>query len=170
MGGHCISVDPWFLVESAPDISRLIYSARQVNDSQPHFVLGLISNSMGGINGKKITALGLAYKPDVDDLRESPAIEVVHLLKEAGAEVVAYEPYKPKADLPGISIEKDLEVALAGADAVILLVSHKELCDLSPSKMSKITPARILIDTVNGWDRKEWEAAGFTIFKLGANR
>jgi UDP-N-acetyl-D-mannosaminuronic acid dehydrogenase len=170
VGGHCISVDPWFFVESAPALSRLIYAARQVNDAQPHFVLDLVTGTLGGLKGKKIAALGLAYKPDVDDLRESPAVEVVHLLQTAGATVIAYEPFKPDADLPGIHIEKDLQAVLAGADAIILLVSHKELCALSPDEMRSLTSARILIDTVNGWVGRDWLAAGFSLVKLGSNK
>jgi UDP-N-acetyl-D-mannosaminuronic acid dehydrogenase len=85
VGGHCISVDPWFFVESAPELTPLIYHARQVNDSQPHFVVDLIRQALGNLQGKRIAALGLAYKPDVDDLRESPANEVIHLLQQEGA-------------------------------------------------------------------------------------
>ena len=170
VGGHCISVDPWFFVESAPDLSRLIYAARKVNDAQPHFVLDMVLKTLGDLNGKKIAALGLAFKPDVDDLRESPAVEVVHLLQDAGAIVNAYEPYKPDADLPGIHIEKTLQAALSAADGVILLVSHKELCALTPVEMRSLTSAKILIDTVNGWSNKNWETAGFSLIKLGANK
>ena len=107
VGGHCISVDPWFLVEAAPDLTPLIYTARQVNDAQPHFVVDLVQRALGSLKGKKIAALGLAYKPDVDDLRESPAVEVVHLLQDAGAEVKAFEPFKPAAGLPGIRCGPD---------------------------------------------------------------
>ncbi|MDO8944084.1 MAG: nucleotide sugar dehydrogenase, partial [Desulfobacterales bacterium] len=95
VGGHCISVDPWFLVEAAPDLTDLIRAARTVNDAQPHFVVDLVRRALdGNLAGRKIAALGLAYKPDVDDLRESPAIEIVELLVQAGASVTTFEPYK----------------------------------------------------------------------------
>src|SRR6185503_1701292 len=111
VGGHCVSVDPWIFVEAAPELTSLIYQARQVNDSQPHFVVEKVKRAFhtqaavvsgenavkGVIYGKKIAALGLAYKPDVDDLRESPATEVVHLLQKEGAHVKAWEPFKPDA-------------------------------------------------------------------------
>src|SRR5262249_47891565 len=96
VGGHCISVDPWFFVEAAPELTPLIYNARRVNDTQPHFVAEKVKSVLSGaqrsrsadhgniLNGKRIAALGLAYKPDVDDLRESPATEVVHLLQQEG--------------------------------------------------------------------------------------
>ncbi len=170
VGGHCISVDPWFFVESAPDLSTLIYAARRVNDSQPHFVLELVRKAIGDFHGKKIAALGLAFKPDVDDLRESPAVEVIHLLQSEGATVKAFEPFKKDADLPGVTAVPTLEAALKDADAVILLVNHTEMRALTPEKLAAMTPARILVDTVNGWAGKDWQAAGFKIFRLGVSK
>ncbi len=171
VGGHCISVDPWFLVESAPDLSKLILRARQVNDAQPEFVVELVKKAFGGdLAGKKIAALGLAYKPEVDDLRESPAVEVIHLLTQAGAAVKAFEPFKPEAALPGVDAALTLELALEHADAVLLLVNHAEFRQLSPAALKTITPARVLIDTVNGWQGKDWLEAGFKLFRLGVGK
>ena len=170
VGGHCISVDPWFFVEAAPDLSSLIYAARRVNDSQPHFVLQLVRKVVGTLKGRKIAALGLAFKPDVDDLRESPAVEVVHLLQAEGAIIKAFEPFKPDADLPGITAVPTLAAALMDADAVVLLVNHTELRELTPDKLARITSARTLVDTVNGWAGRDWKAAGFNIHFLGVNR
>ena len=168
VGGHCIGVDPWFFVESAPDLSTLILAARRVNDSQPRFALELLRKAIGDFHGRKIAALGLAFKPDVDDLRESPAVEVVHLLQDEGAIVKAFEPFKPDADLPGISVVPTLEDALKDTDAVVLMVNHTEFRTLTPEKLAVLTSARILVDMVNGWTGRGWEAAGFKLFKLGA--
>ncbi|MDP3184322.1 MAG: nucleotide sugar dehydrogenase, partial [Anaerolineales bacterium] len=170
VGGHCISVDPWFLVEAAPDITPLIYKARNVNDAQPHFVLGLVKRALGGLKGKKIAALGLSYKPDVDDLRESPAIEVVHLLQKEGATVACYEPFKPDADLPGLTLAPSLEAALAGAEAVLLFVNHTQFRSLDPVKVAALTEARLAIDTVNGWNAAQWQEAGFQVIRLGVRK
>jgi len=170
VGGHCISVDPWFFVESAPQITPLIYHSRQVNDGQPHFVLDTVQKALGTLQGKKIAALGLAYKPDVDDLRESPASEVVHLLQKHGAQVKAWEPFKPDANLPGISTSHTLSGALEGADALLLLVKHTEFTNLNPTHIAEKTQARIAIDTVNGWKQAEWQAAGFSLVRLGAGK
>ncbi len=167
VGGHCISVDPWFFVESAPDLSLLIQRARQVNDAQPEFVAALVRKALGNLAGKRIAALGLAYKPDVDDLRESPAVEVVHLLQKEGALVVAYEPFKPGAQLPGVTARPSLAQAAADADALLLLVNHTEFRQLSPQSLKELTPARVLIDTVNGWEGKDWAGSGFRLFRLG---
>jgi UDP-N-acetyl-D-mannosaminuronic acid dehydrogenase len=168
VGGHCISVDPWFLVEAAPDLSRLITAARQVNDRQPHFVVDLIKQVLGNdLNGKRISALGLAFKPDVDDLRESPAIDVAKLLAEAGASVSGYEPYKLDVNIPGVKSAASVEAAVRGADLLVLLVGHRELKELDPQQIYQITPARVAIDTVNGWEEQSWNAAGFKFIRLG---
>jgi UDP-N-acetyl-D-mannosaminuronate dehydrogenase len=112
----------------------------------------------------------LAYKPDVDDLRESPAVEVVHLLTKEGVAVKAFEPFKPEAGLPGVEAVLTLDLALKDADAVLLLVSHSEFRQFSPETLKTITPARVLIDTVNGWDGKDWTGAGFKLFRLGVGK
>jgi UDP-N-acetyl-D-mannosaminuronic acid dehydrogenase len=170
VGGHCISVDPWFFVEAAPEITPLIYHSRQVNDNQPHFVVGLVKRALGHLNGKKIAALGLAYKPDVDDLRESPANEVVHLLQNEGAQVKAWEPFKPDAQLPGINMAASLEDAIKDADAIVLLVRHTEFVNFDPAEIAKQTKARVAIDTVNAWKQEEWKNAGFKFIRLGDSK
>jgi len=170
VGGHCISVDPWFFVESAPDLARLIRQAREVNDSQPHFVVDLVREALGSLSGKKIAALGLAYKPDVDDLRESPAAEIVHLLQKEGALVKAFEPFKPAAGLAGIEAVPTLEAALADADLTLLLVNHSEFRSLTPARLASLTPCRLLVDTVGGWSGPDWSGAGFDLRKLGVRK
>jgi UDP-N-acetyl-D-mannosaminuronic acid dehydrogenase len=168
VGGHCISVDPWFLVEAAPDLAHVIRSAREVNDNQPHFVLDLVRKALGGnVAGKRVTVLGLAFKPDVDDLRESPAIELVQLLVRSGAEVSVYEPYKPEFTVPGAHSAQSLAEALDNADALVLVVGHSSLKSLDPVELANKTPARIAVDCVNGWDPFLWQAAGFNLHRLG---
>ncbi|MCS6994394.1 MAG: nucleotide sugar dehydrogenase [Anaerolineales bacterium] len=171
VGGHCISVDPWFFVETAPDLAQLIWMARRVNDEQPHFVVEKVRRAFGQpLNGKRIAALGLAYKADVDDLRESPAVEVVHLLQQEGAVVTAFEPYKPENGLPGIHSAMSLEAALQSAEAVLFLVGHTQFRALTPAQLAALTPARILIDTVNVLTGSDWTAAGFQLWRLGAEK
>jgi UDP-N-acetyl-D-mannosaminuronic acid dehydrogenase len=144
VGGHCISVDPWFLVEAAPDISPLIRTARGVNDAQPHAVVDLVRRAAGNLQDCHVAALGLAYKPDVDDLRESPAIEICHLLAQAGADVVAYEPYKPDFQSDGFVTASILAAALDEADVLLLLVAHTALRNLEPHVLAQLTKARDL--------------------------
>jgi UDP-N-acetyl-D-mannosaminuronic acid dehydrogenase len=168
VGGHCISVDPWFFVETAPDLSQLIAKAREVNDGQPHFVVEKVKQALGGsLKGKRVAALGLAYKPDVDDLRESPAVEVVHLLTAAGALVRAYEPFKPNADLPGVNASPTLADAIADADLLLLLVNHSEFKLLDPAQLLLQSKARIAYDCINAWNIETWNKAGFVLHRLG---
>ena len=118
---------------------------------------------------KRIAVLGLAYKPDVDDFRESPAVEVAHLLMGAGADVRAFDPYKTEnqsIELPTVST---LEEALAGADLILLLVNHTPLRALDPMQVAALTPARLVVDAVNAWPAATWSAAGFKINRLGAS-
>lgn len=173
VGGHCISVDPWFFVESAPDITPLISTARHVNDQQPEFVLSLAKRALGDLKAKKIAVLGLAFKPDVDDLRESPAVEVAEKLHKAGAEIIACEPYKPGFHIEGVTVSASLEEVVKSADAVMFLVGHAQFKSLKPSELQKITSSRLIIDCVDalGWEKLEnrqaWLNAGFTVYRLG---
>jgi UDP-N-acetyl-D-mannosaminuronic acid dehydrogenase len=162
-------VDPWFLVETAPELTPLIYHARQVNDEQPHFVLRKVKQALGSLAGKKIAALGLAFKPDVDDLRESPAREVIHLLQKEGAQVKAWEPFKPDAHILGINITANLDAAIEDSDAILLLVKHTEFERIDPVEVLSKSAARIVIDCVNGWDSDQWENAGFAVYRLGVS-
>jgi UDP-N-acetyl-D-mannosaminuronic acid dehydrogenase len=170
VGGHCISVDPWFFVEAAPDLTPLIKTARTVNDDQPEFVVSMIERILGSLSGKKIAVLGLSFKPDVDDLRESPAVEAAHLLAKASAIVTAYEPFKADAVYSGFICVDSLEKALAGAEAVILLVGHAAFKALNPQEMRKMTSAKELFDMVNGWDKDAFTQAGFNLHRLGVGK
>ena len=170
VGGHCISVDPWFFVEAAPDITPLIHTARTVNDSQPHFVVELVKRALGDINGKRIAALGLAFKEDVDDLRESPAVEIARLLAKHGARVKAFEPYKPEARFDGFETVPTLEAALAQAELLLLLVGHTAFKALDPRAVARQTPARLVMDTRGLLDAAAWKAAGFRLFRLGSRQ
>jgi len=167
VGGHCISVDPWFFVEKAPDLALLIRQARIVNDSQPLFTVECISRAMGGLEGRKIAALGLAYKADVDDLRESPAITVAQILAEKGAQVNTFEPFAPGVTALDCVAKGSLEETLADAEAVVHLVDHQQFRQIKPGWVAARMPGRIAFDTRGVWDRKIWEEAGFKLSVLG---
>ncbi len=169
VGGHCISVDPWFLVESAPDLTPLIRTAREVNDSQPGFVLNQVDKLLGELEGKTIAAFGLAYKPDVDDFRESPAVHCVELLQEAGVKVRVHEPFL-KGNIPGIKTFPTAAETVQAADLILLLVNHSAFHEINPLELLPLTPTRIVFDTVNGWNRTTWEHAGFKVFHLGSGK
>jgi UDP-N-acetyl-D-mannosaminuronic acid dehydrogenase len=166
VGGHCISVDPWFLVEAAPDTSRLIRTAREVNDAQPAFVAELVEKTSGGLEDKIVCQLGLSFKPNVDDLRESPAVRLAQLLTEKGARVRAYEPFKPDAGVAGIEQVDSLETALIEVDVVLLAVAHDQFRDLKPQEIRSKTKAEVVFDAVRTWDKADWEKVGFRFYGL----
>ncbi|MBT3306051.1 MAG: UDP-N-acetyl-D-mannosamine dehydrogenase [Alphaproteobacteria bacterium] len=141
VGGHCIAVDPWFIVDSAPEDSDLIRAARKVNDAKPHHLAERVIAAAREQTAPVIACLGLAYKADIDDLRQSPAVTITRLLAEAGAgEILAVEPHvgslPPELDAaPGVTLA-DLNEALARADIVVLLVDHKDFKELDPARLS----------------------------------
>jgi UDP-N-acetyl-D-mannosaminuronic acid dehydrogenase len=169
VGGHCISVDPWFLVEAAPKVTPLIRTSREVNDSQPEYVVRRVEKILGTLAGRKIAVLGLTYKPDVDDVRESPSLEIVRLLSARGAEVTTCDPLAPDVDSPGRRA-RSVEEAAAGADALILLVGHQPYRGLSPEKLRPLMKQSFCLDCQHAWDRARWEAAGFQFHQLGDGR
>ena len=167
VGVHCISVDPWFLVEAAPDLTPLIQTARKVNDSQPEFVVNLFEQEFGPVLGKRIAFLGLSYKPEVDDLRESPAVEIAHLLINRSAIVKAYEPFLLDRSFDDISLSLDLTDALKDADAIMLAVGHSQFNSLKPDDLACMTKCRRIFDPIHGWDEVIWKKAGFVYAGLG---
>ena len=167
VGGHCISVDPWFLVEAAPDISPLVHTAREVNDGQPGYVVHSMKKKIGTLTGKKISVLGLSYKADIDDLRESPAIEIVNLLLKEKARVTVFEPFKPDGFHGNARSVIDLEDALHDCEILLLLVAHHQFTELDPQIIRQMTAATYAVDMCGGWQRQAWENAGFQFLKLG---
>jgi UDP-N-acetyl-D-mannosaminuronic acid dehydrogenase len=130
VGGHCIAVDPWFLAEAAPHDTPLIRAARAVNDGKPARVAARVVALAARFRKPRIACYGLSYKPDVDDLRESPAVEVVErVARDAGAEVLVVEPYLSElparlASLPGLRLVEEA-AAREAADIVVFLVAHR---------------------------------------------
>ncbi len=165
VGGHCISVDPWFLVEAAPDLARLIRAAREVNDGQPRFVVDSLKRAAGSLFQRRICVLGLTYKADVDDMRESPAVEIVKLLQSEGALVSAFEPYKTGV-VEGVPLAGSLDEALQDAEVVLVLVGHAEFKRLSPDLIKQPGSVRLVFDTVNVLS-EAWEQQDLRVYRLG---
>jgi len=144
VGGHCIAVDPWFVVSRDPENSRLIKTAREVNDLKTDWVVEKIKLTVTEIEKDrnspiKVACLGLAFKPDIDDLRESPALEVFFRLTNENFNVLAVEPNI--TDHPKILLS-DLNIALMEADLIVILVKHKEF--LEPLIQSVICKRQVL--------------------------
>lgn len=141
VGGHCIAVDPWFLVSMDEKNSELIHTARRVNDHKPRWVVSKVADAVKAFRAREdreplVACLGLAFKPNVDDFRESPALWIAANLMAHGLKVKAVEPYVHEDADPGVPL-MDLDDAVANADILVGLVKHDAFKDL-PSKRADI--------------------------------
>ncbi|HVR63298.1 MAG TPA: nucleotide sugar dehydrogenase [Polyangia bacterium] len=121
VGGHCIAIDPWFITEADPESSVLIPTARRINDSRPGKIAALIRQAVADVGEPRIACLGATYKPDTYDLRESPAIEIFHMLRKDGYDAQLFDPLT--REFPVGSLAE----AARGCDLMVLLVPHKRL-------------------------------------------
>jgi UDP-N-acetyl-D-mannosaminuronic acid dehydrogenase len=163
VGGHCISVDPWFLVEAAPKRARLIQLSREINDAQPIHVFDLIQEMVSDIEVPQIALLGVAYKGNVDDTRESPAFSLIQALEDTKFGVRIVDPRAKHFPSP----LQPFEEALSGADLVVLLADHDEFVLLEPQRVGSMMRHRRLLDTRNCFDLAAWREAGFKCCLLG---
>ena len=151
VGGHCISVDPWFLVGDYPGLANIILAARKINDSMPEFVLGRIDDIMKEHQIKDVSRVGLyglTYKEDVDDVRESPTLQMLECMERHLARgVKVYDPYVKKDIVE--NQYHDFDEFLKNIDIIVLLVSHQEIKD----NMEKIKD-KLILDTRNICDFK----------------
>lgn len=151
VGGHCIAVDPWFIVDKSPKTARLIRTAREVNDSKPHYVIDKVKAAAAKFKNPRIACLGLAFKADIDDLRESPSVEIVQHLKEMKlGELYVVEPHT--ATLPKNLVGENIclmeaQEAVKMADIVLLLVNHQAFKDVSIGALA----GKVVIDTRGLW-------------------
>jgi UDP-N-acetyl-D-mannosaminuronic acid dehydrogenase len=145
VGGHCIAVDPWFIVAAAPAEARLLRTAREVNDHKPHHVVAQVRAAAAQHAQPVVACLGLAFKANVDDLRESPAVEIAAALADSGLQVLAVEPHVQALppSLAGKVQLVGLEAALAAANVVVLLVDHRAFGALTLAGLA----GKTLIDT-----------------------
>jgi UDP-N-acetyl-D-mannosaminuronic acid dehydrogenase len=151
VGGHCIAVDPWFIVDSSPKLARVIRTAREVNHAKPEHVLKKVKEKAALFRNPVIACLGLAYKPDIDDLRESPAMEITQrLAAEKVGRVFAVEPnldeLPNRPENRGIELV-DLQTAFAKADIVVGLVGHRAFRQISAQQLQE----KVVIDTCGIW-------------------
>lgn len=155
VGGHCIAVDPWFIVATNPKEAKIIRTARETNDAKPHWVVKQVENAVRiqqllKANKVKIACFGLAFKADIDDLRESPALQIVEtLIAKEEAEILVIEPNIN--ELP-IKLAKkatlsSIDAAISEADVFVMLVDHKQFRDINPAVLKH----KIVIDTRGIW-------------------
>ena len=169
VGGHCIAVDPWFLVELDPE-AAIIHQARITNDGMPEYTALKTNKILAETNktGGKVAVFGLAFKGNVDDMRESPSTEVIVELQKLGLEVVSYDPHIKTNTHP--TQTQSLQEATSGADIILVLTDHNEFKELQPTTILDNLNSAIVLDTKNCLQRAEWEAAGFVFYTLGDSK
>jgi UDP-N-acetyl-D-mannosaminuronic acid dehydrogenase len=141
VGGHCIAVDPWFIIDRSPIHSKLISTARHVNERKPMWVLEQILKHAQKLKTPTVACLGITYKANIDDIRESPALQIVNqLINQLSGEVLVADPnVKSSTNFPLV----DYKLAIDRADIVVILVDHEEFIALPASTMNE----KIIIDT-----------------------
>lgn len=152
VGGHCIAVDPWFIVDAAPESARIIRTAREVNDAKPYFVVDRIKRAASRFKDPVIACLGLSFKANIDDLRESPAMEIVkELIEEKVGGILVVEPHIKELPSSLSGAERlDFSQAIRRADIVVLLVDHHVFKGVDID----VLQSKIVIDTRGMWSIK----------------
>lgn len=143
VGGHCLAIDPYFICAKAPEEAKMIRLARDTNKSMPKFVVDKVNMLMKGITEAKIAVFGVTYKGNVDDMRESPALEVIELLKEEGYRISVYDPHVKRREY------ESLDEAIEDADLILILTDHKEYKDMSYREIGKKMHHAVIFDTKN---------------------
>lgn len=155
VGGHCIAVDPWFIVDSAPEQARLIRTAREVNDAKPLFVLEKIHQVAEQFKQPKIACLGLAFKADIDDLRESPAVDITRqLIEDNIGEVLVVEPHIK--ELPAALQQNDARLvslldAIEEANILVTLTDHSVFKQVKLNQLRE----KVIIDARGVWEQEQ---------------
>ena len=145
VGGHCLAIDPYFIYAKAPETAKIIKLARDTNNSMPGFVIENTGKILSNLDkeAEKISVLGVAYKGNTDDARESPAFEIINGLKAAGYEIAIHDPHFDNPDY------FDLDEATKDSSLVLILTDHNEFKDLDYELLSKNMKAKIIFDTKN---------------------
>jgi len=168
IGGHCIPIDPLYLswkLRALKYTARFIELASEINTSMPRYVVGLIQDALNqhkkSLKGSRVLVLGVAYKPDVEDLRESPALDVIGLLRQKGADVIYHDPYvsRLKEEDVILSSVPDLMAEVRHADCVAVITNHS-----SYDYSSILEAARLIVDTRN--DLKDIGRDNPKVFRL----
>lgn len=170
VGGHCIAVDPWFLVELQPDVANIINLSRRTNDSMPSFTANKSKEILqkAGIEHPRVAVLGLAFKGNIDDMRESPSVEVVHHLEDLRVDYTAFDPHIKENKLARQT--QLLEEAVDKADLLLVLTDHTAFKELQPDVVADKMRTKMILDTKNCIDRNLWKQHGFEVYALGDSK
>ncbi|HSQ89741.1 nucleotide sugar dehydrogenase [Romboutsia sp.] len=162
VGGHCLAVDPWFIVEASENLANIIKLSRQTNDSMPQYVFDKVEKLTKDLEGsKKISILGMTYKKDIDDMRESPIVHLVDILKENNYQISIYDPYVSEYE----DLEKDLLKCVKDSDLLVLGVDHCAFKNIQYEEVYKAMKGKVILDTRKFLDEDKMKEIGF-IYKL----
>ena len=165
VGGHCLAVDPWFIIEKEPELSNIIKSSRLLNDSMPEYVYNKIDKILQKDKSKKITILGITYKANTDDMRESSIIKLIDKLLKNNYNVKVFDPYIKDFQ---INCQSILE-ACKDSDLLILGVNHDYFKNLPLDEIKTTMKGNLILDIRNFLDKEEVEKSGFIYKLLGSN-
>jgi len=173
-GGGCLPKDIRALMARAEELGvgesvAYLKEIDKINIRRRHRVLALLTEELGVLDGKKVLVLGAAFKPDSDDVRDSPALEIAFLINQAGAQATVHDPIALEGALkkhPELQTEQDLLKAFQGVDAVVLATEWQEYRELNPESISGISN-KLIIDGRNVLDVARWQSAGFKVLALG---
>lgn len=146
VGGHCLAVDPYFIIEKAPEQSVLISDARQINNSMPYFVVEQLKKIVPD-NRSKIAVFGLAYKGNIDDIRESPAMDVLNILQQEGYRLGIYDPHVQQEQV-NFKLSS-FEEAISDAECILVLTDHNEFKSLNEEQIVNLMKKPVIFDTRN---------------------
>ncbi|WP_285769004.1 nucleotide sugar dehydrogenase [Peribacillus sp. SI8-4] len=156
VGGHCLAVDPYFVVAKAPEFARIIKLARDTNVSMPYYIVNCVRMMLEGIERPKVAVFGLSYKGNVDDIRESPAIDVVNILMGMEhMEVALHDPHVQSGMLPIVSVED----AVNDADLILVLTDHDEFKLMDYDELANRMANKMILDTRNCIDASKTEVS-----------
>lgn len=163
VGGHCIPVVPWFIIEKSLNNANLIPFARNINAYMPNYIVKMVEEEIKHIKNPIITIFGVAFKANIDDISETPAIPIIELLEKKNYQVKIYDPFVKKF---GYNLSS-LNDAVKDSDCIIILTDHDAFKMLYIDKIIDLMRNKILIDTRNCVDHEKWKAKGFKVKILG---
>jgi UDP-N-acetyl-D-mannosaminuronic acid dehydrogenase len=176
VGGHCLPIDPWFLGQNSDELN-LIATARSVNDSMANYVVELVESNLGRLTGKQIAVLGVAYKGDVDDARNSPGLAIARQLQHTVAEVPAS--VSPDGGDPTVTVKlndphvedqtldlQSLDEATEGVDAVVITTDHDAYTQIDAERVAARMAGDLVVDTKAVVDQHAWEKADLDVIQI----
>ncbi|RDZ35267.1 MULTISPECIES: nucleotide sugar dehydrogenase [Haloferax] len=174
VGGHCLPVDPWFLGQNSDDLN-IISKAREINDGMTEYIIKSLQERIGSLSGKKVSILGVAYKGNVGDTRQSPGLKLARELQSIqsdsdslsstnrpSVEIKIHDPYVSDQTLN----INPLDVSIRKADVCVVTTDHDEFKELDPERFNSLMSGNVIVDTKAVLDQKRWENHGFDMIRI----